>query len=502
LDRPPTPSSLWLATSPQTAYPALARDVDVDVAVVGAGITGVTAALLLKQQGASVAVLEADGVCEGITGYTTAKVSSLQATTYTELVSNFGADGARVYAHANEAGLARIARFVDELEIDCDLRRKPNYTYAATAAGLRDVEREAEAARSAGLPVTFTDSLDLPYDIAGAVGLADQAEFHPRRYVLALAQRIPGDGSHLFERTRVTAVDQGSPCRVIAGDHTVTAGTVIVATGLPVLDRGLYFARASPVRSYIVAVQAPWRPQAMYISAHQPTRSLRSHPVDGGELVLVGGESHKTGTDDPVARYAQLEAFAREHFEVAEIPYRWSTQDYVPADGMPYVGRLWPFSDRILTATGFKKWGLANGTAAAIMLSDRVLGRDNPWSETFDSLRLTPRRSAPAVLKEGMQDGFYFFADRVRKRAPMDAVAPGEGRVVGSGLGQTAVYRDESGTTHAVSARCTHLGCIVSWNGAERTWDCPCHGSRFGVDGQVVQGPAVAPLAPADPPAA
>ena len=216
--------------------------------------------------------------------------------------------------------------------------------------------------------------------------------------------------------------------------------------------------------------------------------------------MLVGGEGHKPGTGDSRRSYEQLAAFARAHFEVEEIAYRWATQDYVPADGMPYVGRLWPFSERILTATGFQKWGLANGTAAAMMLCDRVMERDNPWAEAFDSTRLTPLPSARAMLKEAAQDGFYFFADRLLKRGSDKDLAPGEGRVVGAGLGQVAVYRDESGERHAVSARCTHLGCIVSWNAAERTWDCPCHGSRFDVDGRVVQGPAVNPLKPVPAP--
>jgi Rieske Fe-S protein len=249
---------------------------------------------------------------------------------------------------------------------------------------------------------------------------------------------------------------------------------------MPILDRGLFFARETPARSYVVAVRSPWRAQGMYISADEPTRSVRTHPLGGEELVLVGGEGHKPGTADPRASYERLERFAREHFGPAEVAYRWATQDYMPADGMPYVGRLWPFSDRVLTATGFKKWGMANGTAAAMMLSDRLLGRENRWAETFDSMRLKPRAAAPGILKEAAQDGFYFFADRIRKRASSDALAPGEGRVVGSGLRQKAVYRDESGAVHALSARCTHLGCIVSWNGAERTWDCPCHGSRSG----------------------
>jgi glycine/D-amino acid oxidase-like deaminating enzyme/nitrite reductase/ring-hydroxylating ferredoxin subunit len=494
---PDTPSSLWLATASSPPRPALSRDLDVDVAVVGGGITGITTALLLKRGGARVAVLEAGRVCGGTTGYTTAKVTSLHGTAYSELVRAFGEDGARVYAEANEGGLALVAGLVEDFGIDCDLRRRPNWTYATSPAGVRKVEREAEAARAAGLPVTLTDSLDLPFAVPAAVGLEDQAEFHPRKYVLGLAEQVAGGGSHVFEQTTVTAVEQGPPSRLRANSHIVTAGAVVVATGMPVLDRGLYFARETPVRSYVVAARAPWRPRGMYISADEPTRSLRAHPVDGEELVLVGGESHKPGTGDPARSYARLEQFAGEHFEVADVPFRWATQDYMPADGMPYVGRLWPFSDRILTATGFRKWGLANGTAAAIMLCDRLSGRDNPWASTFDSMRMKPLASVRAMVEEGLQDGFYFLADRLRKRASADDVPPGEGRVVGSGLSQVAVYRDEDRTVHRRSARCTHLGCIVSWNNAERTWDCPCHGSRFGVDGEVLQGPAVKPLPPA-----
>jgi Rieske Fe-S protein len=319
--------------------------------------------------------------------------------------------------------------------------------------------------------------------------------------VIGLAEQVARGGSHVFENTRVLSVDQGEPCRVLANGHRVEAAHVIVSTGMPILDRGLYFARESPKRSYCIAVRVRGHaPQGMYISAGEPTRSIRSHPVRGEDLVVIGGEGHKPGTGDPDASYGRLVEWAHARFEVEAVEYRWAAQDYMPADGLPYVGSLWPFSRQVLTATGFRKWGLANGTAAAMMLSDRVQGRDNPWAETFDSIRIRPLAAAPAVIKEGLQDAWYLVADRLRKRGGVRGLAPGEGRVVSAGRRQVAVSRDEQGTLQAVSARCTHLGCIVSWNDAERTWDCPCHGSRFEPGGGVIQGPAVRPLPPEAPP--
>jgi glycine/D-amino acid oxidase-like deaminating enzyme/nitrite reductase/ring-hydroxylating ferredoxin subunit len=491
-----------METAPSPGYEALSRDLSVDVAVIGGGITGVTTALLLANAGAAVAVLEARSVGAGTTGYTTAKVTSLHQLVYQELASNFGEDGARVYGLANQAGLEQIVRFAEELEISCDLERKPNYTYATDGDELAQVRAEAELARRLGLPAKFTTETDLPYPVAGAVRFEDQADFHPRRYVLGLAERLAGAGGRVFENTRVVSVDQGDPCVLGANGHRVEAGHVIVATGMPILDRGLYFARESPKRSYCIAARVRGdKPAGMYISAGEPTRSIRTHVLDGEALVVIGGEGHKTGLGDPVASYRRLTEWAHLHFDVESIPYRWAAQDYMPADGMPYVGHLWPLSDRILTATGFRKWGLANGTAAALMLADQISGRPNPWAETFDSVRLKPLAAGPGVIKEGLQDAALLIGDRIRKRGGAANLKPGEGRVVAVGRRQVALSRDRLGELHAVSARCTHLGCIVSWNDAENTWDCPCHGSRFEPDGGVVQGPAVDPLPPESPPA-
>jgi glycine/D-amino acid oxidase-like deaminating enzyme/nitrite reductase/ring-hydroxylating ferredoxin subunit len=492
---PGRPASLWLETSSKSDYPRLEKAVTVDVAVVGGGIAGVTTALLLKEAGATVALVESGRVGTGVTGYTTAKVTSLHGLTYSKLVSSFGEDGARVYGEANQAGLERIARFVEELEIDCDFRRKPNYTYSELPEERGRIEEEVATAVRLGLPAAFTQTTDLPFAVAAAIRFDDQAEFHPHKYVLALAARIPGEGSHVFERSPVLGVDDGDPCVVETGAGSVTADQVVIATHMPLLDRGLYFARVHPERSYVVAARLRGgAPSGMYLSTESPAHSIRAHPFDGGELLLVGGESHKTGQRDSSERFRALARWAEARFDVEQIEYRWATQDNMPADGMPFVGRLWPLSGRLYTATGFRKWGLANGTAAAMILRDLILGRPNAWASTFDPQRLKLRASARELATENADVAFRFFADRVRKRGSIADLRPGEGKIARSGTGQVAVYKDDQGRVHSVSARCTHLGCIVSWNSAEKTWDCPCHGSRFSYDGEVVQGPAVKPL--------
>ncbi|HET8592419.1 MAG TPA: FAD-dependent oxidoreductase, partial [Solirubrobacterales bacterium] len=485
--------SYWAKSAKGPGYRPLAEDASCDVAVVGAGIVGVTTALDLARAGFAVALLEARRVGSGATGYTTAKLSSLHGLTYRSLESSLGADTARIYATANEAGLARVASTVAELGIDCDFRRKPNFTYSETDSGRRSIAEEADAARRAGLAATMVDRVpELPYPVSGAVRVGDQAEFHPLSYLHGLAAAAADAGARIHEGTRVVSVDQDDPCRVITeGGATIRARHAILATHMPILDRGLFFARTHPERSYVLLarLRSPV-PEGMYLSDERPAHSLRAVPTPGGERLMVGGESHKAGQGDQAERYRALEAWARDRFEVEAIEHRWATQDNMPADGLPFVGRLWPFSERLLTATGMRKWGLAMGTSAATILADAVRGTENPWAGTFSPIRLHPLAGGPDFVKENVNAGLRFLADRVTRRSSRE-LSPDEGAVVGSGLAQRAVYRDEAGELHSLSARCTHLGCIVAFNAAERTWDCPCHGSRFDLDGSVIEGPAV-----------
>jgi glycine/D-amino acid oxidase-like deaminating enzyme/nitrite reductase/ring-hydroxylating ferredoxin subunit len=496
--------SLWTATSPPTHYPALDSDLTTDVIVVGAGIFGLLSALLLHRAGRSVVVVEQSRVATGVTGYTSAKLSSLHQLTYARLESRFGQEGARTYGAANEAGLARIAGLAEELEIDCDLRRRPNYTYAVNGDDREAVREEAEAAARGGLVAAFVDAVPLPFPTSGAVCVQDQAEFQPVKFLRGLAADLDRDGCRIFENTRAHSLHDGRPCRVETTGGTITAEHVVIATHMPFPDRALLFARTHPERSYCVAARLEGdAPDGMFITASQPTRSIRSHRGAAGEWLVVGGEGHKVGQGGPTApRYERLAEFATRHFPVGETEYRWSTQDNMPVDGVPFIGKLTPRSQATYVATGFRKWGLATAAAAAEIVADAIDGRTHPWQAFFDTNRLNLTASAPELVKENANVAFHFVADRLTRRSADSAVGleRGEGKVVSRHGRQVAIAREENGVVHAVSARCTHLGCILAWNDAEQSWDCPCHGSRFAVDGSVLQGPATAPLDPRDPP--
>jgi glycine/D-amino acid oxidase-like deaminating enzyme/nitrite reductase/ring-hydroxylating ferredoxin subunit len=495
-------ASLWVATTPETDYPRLEEDVSVDVAVLGGGITGLTAAYLLKNEGKTVALAEAKRIVCGVTGYTTAKLTVGHNLVYRRLVDTFGEDGARTYAASNHAAIERVAQLVDELRIDCDFERASNFVYTESADHVDAIREEVAAAGRAGVEAHFTTETDLPFPILGAARVDGQAQFHPRKYLLPLAATLPGDGSHVFERTRARDVEEtDGRCTVVTDSGRISAEQVVVATHLPFLDRGLFFVKAHPAMSYAIAaeVSEAAAPRGMYISIGQPTRSIRSTLSQEAErrILVVGGEGHRPGLEeDTQRRYEALEGFLAERFEAHPVAHRWSAHDYTPLDGVPYIGKLRRGSRRVYAATGFAKWGLTKGTLAAMLITDAILGRANPWAEFYDAKRLKPLASARTFAKENGQVALHFVGARLKRRETLDEVdlEPNEGRIVRLGRRHVAMFRDEGGAVHALSARCTHLGCLVEWNTAERTWDCPCHGSRFARTGAVIEGPAVSPL--------
>jgi glycine/D-amino acid oxidase-like deaminating enzyme/nitrite reductase/ring-hydroxylating ferredoxin subunit len=501
-DLSPVNASLWAATTPETDYPRLEEEVSVDVAVLGGGITGLTTAHLLKTEGKTVALVEGKRIVCGVTGYTTAKLTVGHSLVYGRLLDTFGEAGARTYAASNRAAIERVAQLVEDLGIDCEFERASNFVYTESADQVDAIQQEVAAAGRAGVEAHFTTETDLPFRIHGAARVDGQAQFHPRKYLLPLAATLPGDGSHVFEHTRAREVDEtDGSCTVVTDSGRIRAEYVVVATHLPFLDRGFFFAKAHPRMSYAVAaeVSEAAAPRGMYISIDRPTRSIRSTPSQEADrrFLLIGGEGHKPGLEkDTRRRYEALERFLFERFEADPVQYRWSAHDYSPLDGVPYIGRLRRGSRAIYVATGFAKWGLTKGTLAAMVLTDAIVGRSNPWSQFYEAKRLKPRAAARTFAKENGQVALHFVGARLKRReAPADVeLQPNEGRVVRLGRRHVAMYRDEDGAVHSFSARCTHLGCLVEWNTAERTWDCPCHGSRFTTTGAVVEGPAVSPL--------
>lgn len=483
--------SLWLAALAAPRPPLTGRHT-FDVAVVGGGITGLTTALLLKRRGLRVVVLEADRVASGVSGNNTAKVTALQSTVYSQIRRAHGLAAATDYATASLSAVAQVADLVKLEGISCDLRRAPAFTYAYTQSEARDVDHELITARQAGLPVRASVDVDLPFEVHAAVRLDDQIALHPVKYLQGLAQAIDGDGSRVCDQSRVLDV---TGHRLSTADGQVDAEKIVIATHYPTLDRGLYFPRMELTRAYCVAARVATPPQSLAISTGSPSWSVSAHE----DKLILAGQSHPTGKP-AVEPFRKLEDFARKHWQVEEITHRWSAQDPTAYDHLPMIGGYTPGNTTMFTATGYMKWGLTSGTFAAALLADLVTGKPNDLAERFSPHRLS-LKSLPELVKKNAEVAVEFVGDRV---LPADATSSenlprDHAHVIRDGLGKTGVYRDDNGQLHAVSLRCTHLGCLVRFNAAERSWDCPCHGSRFDVDGAVLEGPATRPLPKREP---
>ncbi|HEX2575795.1 MAG TPA: FAD-binding oxidoreductase, partial [Aquihabitans sp.] len=436
---PPIRSSLFVHEDARR-YPALAGDREADVVVVGGGIAGTTTAALLGRAGLEVVLLEAREIGTGTTGRSTAKATALQSIRYQVIANEHGATGASRFATAQLDALAWMDEQVRALGVDCEWERRPAITYAMTPDGRPKIEEEARAAAAAGLHVTLEESFDeLPFPTSGGVVLADQAQLDPGPYLAALAAELADrPNGTVHEQSRVTAVKGRRKHQVVTEHGTVTADHVVVATLLPIVDRGLFFARAEPRSSYVVAVAVDGPiPQGMYINPDGATRSLRtSRDRDGREVLLIGGGGHDTGRGSPTSEhYEELIGWASEHFPGTETVARWSAHDYVPADHLPWVGSAFPLTPRVLVATGFEKWGITMGTAAALALADRVLGESDgpsaPWASLFDPGRTRPRGLVSAARINAEVAG-RMASDWLRPDAP--AAADGSGRRHRDGL--------------------------------------------------------------------
>jgi glycine/D-amino acid oxidase-like deaminating enzyme/nitrite reductase/ring-hydroxylating ferredoxin subunit len=486
----------WISSTASTDYPTLNEDIDVDVAIIGGGIVGISTAHLLTRSGLRVALIEADRILQGTTGHTTAKITSQHGLIYAKLKQQIGEELTRQYAEANQHAIQHIAHIIEENQIDCDFEWRPAYVYTQSDEYIKQLEDETKVASALGIKAHCRDTSPLPFAVKAAMYFDDQAQYHPLKYLKSLAGQLSRAGGLIFENTEAVDVDQSSqPVIETRGGHKVKASKVIIASHFPFFDGGgMYFARMYVEKSYIVAAQVkePF-PKGMFISAEDPARSMRSQNFVHGEMVLFAGEHHKTGHgEDTNAYYQNLINFARDNFQLQNLLYRWSTQDCMTMDGIPYIGNLTGRSPNIFVATGFGKWGMTNGTAASIILADLIQKGDNPWAKVFSPQRLS--LSASSVKTFIMQNAMVakdLLTGKFQSLSEPPQLAPGEAAGIEYEGNRMGIYRDENDKYHIVDTTCTHLGCELTWNSAEKTWDCPCHGSRFTYEGDIVEGPAI-----------
>lgn len=497
----PASASPWTAGADLPAVAPLNEDVTADACVVGAGIAGLSVAAELAERGLSVVVLDRDGLAAGETRRTTAHLTAVLDHRYHRLQRMHGEDGARLAAASHMQAIDAIGRRATHGATDCHFVRTDAHLFDPAGAEPSGLPEEAEAARRAGLQVDECGSGPLPFRAGACLRFLDQAQVHPLRYAMVLASVVRAAHGRFF-RAEANQFEDGEPTivRTVQG-HAVRARFLVVATDTPVNDRFVIHTKQASYRTYAIAAEPPDRfPRGLFWDTLDPYHYVRCARVGdpARDALIIGGEDHRTGADDEEARFASLEAWARSNVPgLGHVTDRWSGQVQEPVDGLAYIGRN-PGDRHVFVATGFSGNGITYGTIAGRLIADLVFDRPNEWEHLYEPGRVTLRAAGEFVRENATTAAHY--ADLVTPGEANDEteIAPGEGAVIRQGLQKVAVYCDDAGGLHRRSAFCTHLGCVVAWNTAERTWDCPCHGSRFDVDGRVVHGPAVSPLTAAD----
>jgi glycine/D-amino acid oxidase-like deaminating enzyme/nitrite reductase/ring-hydroxylating ferredoxin subunit len=497
-----TTLSVWAATANTPSESSLDQDSEADVCIIGAGIAGLTTAYLLAKEGKDVIVLEDGPIGGGMTARTTAHLTNALDDRFYELERLFGEEGSQLAAQSHTAAIDRVEEIVEAENIDCEFERVDGYLFIPPDGRMKVLEDELPAAQRASLrEVRRLDRAPLEsFDTGPCLHFPRQAQFHPLKYLTGLARAIESNGSRIFTDTHADTIEEGFV--TTTSGHTISADSIVVATNCPVNDRVAIHTKQAPYTTYVIGarVERGSVPSILLWDAphdlSDPYHYIRIEKGDDYDVLIVGGEDHKTGQQhDGSQRWGKLEQWTRNRFPVKGIEFRWSGQVMEPVDSLAFIGRN-PGDDNIFIATGDSGMGMTHGTIAGILLTDLIMDRKNPWTDLYD-----PSRKTLVAAKDFAKENINVAAQYTDVLTPgdvdsVDEIANGEGAVLRSGMAKVAVYRDNDGTAHSMSAVCVHLGCIVTWNAGEKTWDCPCHGSRFDALGVVINGPANKDLPP------
>lgn len=474
--------SVWSESCKFRKREALNKDIKTDVLVIGAGIAGVLTAYMLKQKGRDVVLIDAAEIASGNTKNTTAKITSQHDLIYSKLIVEFGEEKARQYAKANELAIKKYKEIIEDKRIECDFEEKPAYVYSLNEVDV--LKEEVEAAKNLGIDAEFVQEANLPFKINGAVKFNNQAQFNPLKFLKGISNELV-----IYENTRALEIKENL---VVTSGGNITANNIVVATHYPIMNApGYYFMKMHQERSYVLALENTSEIDGMYIDLNKEGYSFRTY----NNLLLLGGISHRTGENEEGGSYDELRKVAKRLYPKAKEKYYWSAQDCMTIDGIPYIGRYSSETPNIYVATGFNKWGMTSSMVSAMIISDMILEKENDFSEIFSPRRFDLSLSINNIANDLIETAKNFIAQKVYiPSSEIEHIKNGHGGIIEYNGEKVGVYKNKEGKEFFVSTKCTHLGCQLSWNSDELTWDCPCHGSRFDYKGRLIGSPATKDL--------
>ncbi|HAT4116306.1 FAD-dependent oxidoreductase [Clostridium perfringens] len=474
--------SVWSESCKFRKREALNKDIKTNVLVIGAGIAGILTAYMLKQKGRDVVLIDAAEIASGNTKNTTAKITSQHDLIYSKLISEFGEEKARQYAKANELAIKKYKEIIEDKRIECDFEEKPAYVYSLNEVDV--LKEEVEAAKNLGIDAEFVQEANLPFKINGAVKFNNQAQFNPLKFLKGISNELV-----IYENTRALEIKENL---VVTSRGNITANNIVVATHYPIMNApGYYFMKMHQERSYVLALENTSEIDGMYIDLNKEGYSFRTY----NNLLLLGGISHRTGENEEGGSYDELRKVAKRLYPKAKEKYYWSAQDCMTIDGIPYIGRYSSETPNIYVATGFNKWGMTSSMVSAMIISDMILEKENDFSEIFSPRRFDLSLSINNIANDLIETAKNFIAQKVYiPSSEIEHIKNGHGGIIEYNGEKVGVYKNKEGKEFFVSTKCTHLGCQLSWNSDELTWDCPCHGSRFDYKGRLIGSPATKDL--------